>query len=128
MADITVATDPERNLTVFTVKGMVRPVEVIEAIKQAYGRESTSDSLWDFTEAFWGPFENDELVEIAGSAQQFADNRGDARTVIIAADRMESLIVKLYTLITERLNSPITYHITTTRDDAYAWLDATGET
>lgn len=128
MADITITRDSDRNLTVFTIQGMVLPAEVIEAIEQAYGQEATGDSLWDFSQAFWGPFENDQLIEVAGTAQRFAGNRGPARTVIVAADRMESLIVKLYTLITERLNSPISYHITTSRSDAYAWLDTTGET
>ena len=128
MADITITHEPARALTVFTIRGIVLPSELIRAIEQTYGQEDVGDSLWDFTEATLGAFENDELFDVAGAVQNFADNRRQARTVIVTDNHMEGLIGKLYALVAQRLNSPVVYHIAYSQEDAYAWLDRPGET
>ena len=114
--------DKSKNLSVFIVNGNVTWPEIKETTAHYYAAHPTPDVIWDMTNAQLSELDAEGIKQAAQDIKKAASARKGGRTVFVISGDTEMLFVKLYCTICETIDSPITYHIVETRDEALKWL------
>jgi len=116
--------DHDRNVTVFEASGPVTPEDVSLAVEERFSNGPRPNAIWDLTDADVSKWTNDGLRHVAAVSRKFVAGRENGLSIIVVSDIAKQMFIKLYTAISEgELNSPITYVVLDTIDEAYAALD-----
>lgn len=122
MAEITVSEDAEADLAIFVIYGVISADEML-AVPQDSPSFSKARHLVDMTKADFHLLDSSGLSKIAEAFAERGRIRPDARTAVLVSSDVNATIVKLYTEITSGMTgSETAFKVTSSRDDALAWL------
>lgn len=80
---ITITTDHDRDLTIFTVAGKPHFLEGMSSLRHFWESRPTKNTLWDFRELILGRLTFGELDEIINYIRPQAEKRAGGKTSIV---------------------------------------------
>ena len=123
MIDIRVDVDVMRDLTRGTILGQA-DVDRIIAVFRSPDFWQTSRIIWDYRAASLSELGQENLTRIAAAVRETDRSRKTRALAFVVRSEDAGLLMKLYAEISHvKFNREVTYHITTSADDALAWLD-----
>jgi hypothetical protein len=124
MAEITFDVDPANDLAFFVVNGIVSADEII-AVAREQASFKMAKHLVDMTEANFSSLDVSNLTAITEVFSEFDNVRSGGRTAVVISSDVDESMVKLFASLSALADSPIVYKITTSRNEALAWLSET---
>lgn len=110
-----------KGISIFDVEGFVTWQEIKDAVAYHFAQHPTRDVIWDFRDAEVSRLGGENIVEIVQDLNRLSVVRKNPRTVIVMGG--DIWIAELYREISKNVNSPTTYQIVDTRDEALKWLE-----
>ena len=127
MAQIETRVERTMDLCLFTVQGQVTVPEVHTALEQFYAQGPTLNALWDFTETDAAALTADDLRAIVELARSKAPHRPGGRTALVVHGDFSFGMARMYEILAEVGEHPITHGVFRSRDEAFRWLTGTQE-
>ncbi len=119
---------PERDLTIFIVKGQPTVAEILEAYREAKDRFGlTKHTIWDGREAsltHWQPFDLELLDQLIALIQNSDPGRSGGRSALLVASQDSAAMLKKFVLLNYRV--PQHRKIVFTLEAALAWVRPEG--
>ena len=85
---ITVDTDPDRDLTIFTATGLLEFEEVVPVVKAFYENDPTRNVLWDLTEVPGTQISAEEVKTLTSFRFRKESSRAPGKTAFVAASSL----------------------------------------
>jgi len=125
MDRIAVRVEPDQDLTVVTVSGILGLSHVDQVLEQQnYG--TTTKVLWDLRDASLSELNREKLQQIAGRVRPSLQTRATKGTAIVANNHDAQLVIELYFEIAQHVFGwSVPGFSTTCIADAMAWLEET---
>jgi len=120
---ITVQIDKPKNLTVFTVKGVLSFDNVMPMVKAFYDSEPTKNVIWDLTHTTEVQFTSEEVKKIATFEPRIKGKRELGKTVFVAQKDILFGLSRMFEIHSEIVNSPYPIMVFRSIEQAYKWLD-----
>lgn len=123
MAQFSWTVDKKRNLTIFSVSGILREDEFIETIDKFYAGEFTLNTLWDFSSADISSFDADQIRRVIFHSKQYLERRAGGKTAYVVSSDFGFAIGRMYDTFTELEESPVLYRVFRDSKEAIEWLE-----
>ncbi|MCG8575451.1 MAG: hypothetical protein MI810_11250 [Flavobacteriales bacterium] len=125
MDRVAVRVEPDRDLTVVTVCGIMGPGHVDQVLEQRnYG--TTTKVLWDLRDASLSELNRETLQQIAGKVRPSLETRATRGTAIVANNHDAQLVIELYFEIAQHVfGRSVPGFATTCITAAMEWLEET---
>ena len=120
---ITSRIDNAKDLTVFTVTGVLSFDNAIPVVKAFYDGTPTKHVLWDLSDASDVQFTSEEVKAIANFKPRYEGKRESGKTAFVAQEDILFGLSRMFELQSSALKAP--YHIMVFRDidEACQWFD-----
>ena len=119
---ITVDTDPNRDLTIYTATGLIEFEEVLFALKAFYEGEPTRKMLIDLTNLPEIQISPQEIQELASFQLRFDGNRATGKTAILATADSHLGLARVFEDQNAIQGSPHAFRIFKSMDSAISWI------
>jgi len=120
---ITVDTDPDRDLTIYTPTGLIEFEEVLFALKAFYEGEPTQNMLIDLTNLPEIQISPKDIQELASFQLRFEGNRPPGKTAILATADSHFCLASFFEDQNAIQGSPHAVRIFKSMDSAISWLE-----
>ena len=120
---ITVDTDPDRDLTIYTATGLIEFEEVLFALKAFYEGEPTRNMLIDLTNLPEIQISPKEIQELASFQLRFEGNRPPGKTAILATADSHLGLASNFEDQNAIQGSPHAFRISKSMEAAISWFD-----
>ena len=118
------AVDERRDLTSFSVEGIISADQLIKTIQQFYGENPTGLVLWDFTATNIHHLKTSEIEHIANTTRKFSYNSEVLRAALVFSSDVDFGLGRMFEVLSHagRFNQKIrSFH---SRENARNWLEA----
>ncbi|MCP3875060.1 MAG: hypothetical protein GY699_18150 [Desulfobacteraceae bacterium] len=122
MKKIIIKTEPENDLTIFTVIGKVEKNDIKDAICDFYENSVTANVLWDLSKSDLSEIKSSDVKRIADLSNVYADKRPFGKTAIVSSDDLIFGLSRMYELNKDEDNLPFKTRTFRDIDKAYKWL------
>jgi hypothetical protein len=122
MAEIKVAVDEDKGLTIHEVVGVITVEEVLSIFAGFASDSPTLYLLWDFSRADVSNAASDDLRKILSVAKEKAHVRQGGKTALLTSGKLEFGLARMYGILSEIYEHPISHRIFTEKDEAIKWL------
>ena len=122
MGNIKVHQDNERELTVFTVEGVVRADDVATAVETFYRNSVTLNVLWDLSGADVSRIEGSDIEKIVHMSVPHGETRVGGKTAVVATEDLTFGLSRVYEMLKEIEQLPFQTSVFRSLDEANAWL------
>ena len=121
-----IVTNKEENkdLTVFTVTGVLSHEEVMPVVKSFYEGEPTKHVLWDLINTTEVHLTSAEVEKIATYRMRYEGKRASGKTAIVAQKDVLFGISRMFEMQSKMRKAPYLIMVFRNMDDAYKWLEA----
>ena len=119
---IKVNTLNEQNLTIFRILGRVSPDEIINALKTFYLGETTSFTIWDFSEGTASKLSRNDIHELVLFSKSLSDVRKEGKTAIVAPSSLEYGLGRMFEIFADIENLQFEINTFHTLGEAKDWL------
>lgn len=121
---ITSNIDPEKVLTIFTVKGNPLFEEFMAVVKSFYDGDPTQNVLWHIDQASVWDLSGKDIQKLAQYAPRIDKSRAGAKTAFVASDELSKSLSNLFMLFGQSSELKIQIQIFKSMDEALAWIKA----
>ncbi len=122
MKKIIIKTEPENDLTIFTVIGKVGKNDIKDAICDFYESSVTANVLWDLSKSDLSEIKSSDVKRIADLSVVYADKRPFGKTAIVSSGDLIFGLSRMYELNKNEDNLPFKTRTFRDIDKAYKWL------
>lgn len=123
MASIKVFIDPDRNLTVFEVRGDLTAEEIMRYSSEHYQTQPTKLVLWDCSLGSVKNIRSNEFRRIAEKMKKIAEKRVGGKTAFVGDITVDFGMGRMYEAFAEIEEVPVEYRTFKNVEDARKWLD-----
>ena len=123
---ITSQLEKSKNLTVFTVTGILDFNNIIPVVKDFYEADPTKHVLWDMTGTTVANFTSEEVRDIVHFKPRFEGRREPGNTAIVANKDLCYGLSKMFEIQSNLKELPYIVKVFRSRDDANDWLETVG--
>ena len=112
----------EKRLTAITVKGIVSSDQLIQILEDFYQGEFTLNLLWDLSLADLSGLRRTQLENVMLYAKRQAHLRPGGRTAIVTSGQLHYGIGRMYEILAEVQNHPLSHYVFNDLQEAKDWL------
>ena len=114
--------DDSKNLTIFTLTGVVTLDDILKQVEKYYSGKTTLYAIWDISEADVSNISNEDIANIAEFGLKFAGARRGGKSAFIASEDFGYGISRVFGAVSELKNMPIEISSFRNINDAKKWL------
>ena len=122
MANVTLRTEPETQITTLTAIGPVTAEELMAALGAYYAGSPTRLALCDLSQAKLSLLSTDDIARIVSFTIARAEVRAGGKTAILASRDLEYGMARMYEMLAELRRHPVVIRAFRDRDEALRWL------
>jgi hypothetical protein len=122
MSHINITVDPERDLTIHTVNGILLPTALHSGFIDFYNGSPTKYLLWDLTNADMCQIKGEDIKHIVKSTKEYAHLRPNGKTAWVATRDLNFGLSRQYSVLGEVFEHPIKIASFRDYDSAIDWL------
>ncbi len=122
MTQISKIIDTPNDLTVFEVAGKVVAGEIVDAIREFYEDDATSNVIWDFSGGDLLEIRASDVELIASLSAEYAYKRSTGKTAIVGPDDLSYGLLRMYETIKDFNELPFSTKTFRNIEKAYEWL------
>ena len=126
MDDLDIRPDLDRDIVLFTVRGTFDVWSALRAAIDFFEQHPVGRSLWDFREADVSGLTLEEMREAYREIRRDTGRPRDTRTALVFGGSANAGLAKLYMAMVEAENTPVSYGVFETLEEACSWLGAEG--
>lgn len=119
---ITSSIDSARDLTVFTVKGILSFDNAMPVVKAFYDGTPTKHVLWDLSGTSDVRFTSEEVEAIAGFKPRYEGKRESGKTAFVAQEGILFGLSRMFELQSSSMKAPYPIMVFRDIDEAYQWF------
>ena len=120
---ITSYIDKARDLTVFTVTGVINFDDALPVVKAFYEGVPTKNVLWDLSETTDEQFTSQEVEAIASFGKRYEAERASGKTAFIAQKDILFGLSRMFEIQSVLKQSPHSVMVFRKKDEAFEWFD-----
>ena len=120
---ITSHIDKNKDLTVFTVTGILSFDKVMPIIKDFYDGDPTKNVLWDLNDIKEVQLTSEEVRAIVSYEPRFEGKRSSGKTAFVVQKDVLFGMSRMFEIQSSMKNIPYEIEVFRNRDEAYQWLD-----
>ena len=120
---ITSLIDKAKDLTVFTVIGVLSFDDALPVVKAFYEGVPTKNVLWDLSETTDVQFTSQEVEEIASIGVRYDSKRASGKTAFLAQKDVLFGLSRMFEIQSILKQSPHSVMVFRNRNEAFEWLD-----
>lgn len=120
---ITAKIDKPKDLTVYTVKGLLSFDNAMPVVKAFYDSDPTKHVIWDLTDTTEVQFASEEVEKIATFEPRINGKRALGKTAIVAQKDILFGLSRMFESHSNIANSPYPVMVFRSIELAYKWLD-----
>ncbi len=117
---VTFDLQPDRDLVIFAVRGLVSAAESVDAIDRAFGTHPARFAIWDFSEAGLSELDIQALNAVASSAARYAEARRGPVSILVVPTPGGSTLMGLYRELSNLRGNRGDFHLVESRAEADA--------
>ena len=115
--------DKSKDLTVFTVKGLLSFDDAMPVVKAFYDGSPTKHVIWDMTDTTEVQFTSEEVIKIATFEPRIGGKRALGKTAFVAQKDVLFGLSRMFEIHSGMVNSPYPVMVFRSIEQAYNWLD-----
>ncbi|HSQ85074.1 MAG TPA: hypothetical protein VLM43_10140 [Desulfobacterales bacterium] len=119
---ITTQIDKSKDLTVFTVKGVLSFDNAMPVIKAFYEGDPTKHVVWDMTNITEVQLTSEEVIKIATFGPRTEGKREIGKTALVAHKDILFGLSRMFETHSDMVNSPYPVMVFRSIEQAYKWL------
>ena len=119
---IKVHIDKSKDLTVFTVKGLLSFDDAMPVVKAFYDGSPTKHVIWDMTDTTEVQFTSEEVIKIATFGPRTEGKRELGKTALVAQKDILFGLSRMFETHSDMVNSPYPVMVFRSMEQAYKWL------
>lgn len=122
MAHIDIEKDPQRQLTIITLKGAVMAAEITKTILAHNKDQVTSRILWDFSQATLETLKPGDVQGFVTTASLFTQMRKGGKTAVVVSTDLGFGMARIYDSLQEADQSIVSHMTFRDKESALKWL------
>lgn len=122
MANINIKIDTGKDLTTFTVEGVLTAAEILQYSSEYYEKSPTKYVLWDATAGSVSKITNEEFSKIAKYMKKYTKKRAGGKTALVGRFDIDFGLARQYGAYAEIEQLPVEYQIFRSVEEAMKWL------
>lgn len=122
MHDLDIQPEFSRDLVIFTVRGAFDVRAALTDAIAFYDRHPVGKSLWDFSEADLSALTLEEMRDAYRDIRRDTGRPGDTRAALVFGNDAFAGLAHLYQAMVEAENTPVSYGVFKTTEQALVWL------
>jgi len=120
---ITSHIDKTKDLTIFTVTGVLSTDKVLPVIKAFYNGDPTKHVLWNLIDTSDVLLTSEEVKSIAHFRPRYDGKREPGKTALVAQNDILFGLSRMFGIRSDMEGAPYTIMVFRNNDEAYKWFD-----
>jgi len=120
---VTIKTDHDKKLTIFTVTGKPTFQEAMETFKEFYTGTPTRNVLWDFRKASLAFISAENAEVLLDFTKHHVKSRAGGKTAALVSNELDYGISRMIQISTELKGIPLKIEVFRSVEEVNQWLD-----
>jgi hypothetical protein len=122
MAQIKKDVHKDKDITIVNVSGELLFEQIVQVLEDFYKSDFTLKLLWDLSHADLSALTNSHIEKIISYAKSKSHLREGGKTAIVALKDIDYGVSRMYEILSELKEHPVSHSVFRNRDEALKWL------